>query len=255
MLMRKWAAIWLTIGILGFLPQAGQARMEALVYLSGGGTFTKPVQDLKERRLRQVVPQEHDFSCGAAALGTILHYYYGWPFSELGPMDGMFKHGDLEAIRKQGFSMLDMKKFAQSLGFQVEGYTFEKVETLRTLKIPGIALIDTRSYKHFVVVRQVSGDYVYLADPSWGNRRMRLDEFAKAWNDKVLLLMVGPKVGSPPGLLPLGEELTLPKNLVFRLTEGIAWRALPVDPTTSLLIFNPTRHGGLLPVLPPVLNQ
>lgn len=239
--------------ILCFLPQAGWAG-KTLIYLTGGGTFTKPVQSLKERRMRQVVPQEKDFSCGAAALATILHYYYGWPFSEVGPMHGMFKYGDMKAIRTKGFSMLDMKKFAQSLGMQSEGYTFDKVESLKKLKIPAIALIDTRSYKHFVVIRQVTDDYVYLADPSWGNKHMRLDEFAKAWNDNVLLLMVGPKIGSPPGLLNPAQEVTLHKDLVLRDSEGIAWRALPVDPTTSLLLFTPTVHGQPLPVLPPILT-
>ncbi len=36
------------------------------VRLLGGAVFTKKVDNLKERRMRKVVPQTVDFSCGAA---------------------------------------------------------------------------------------------------------------------------------------------------------------------------------------------
>ena len=42
-----------------------------------------------------------------------------------------------------------------------------------------IVLIDTSNYKHFVVIRRVDSRFVYIADPSWGNRKIPVDDFAK----------------------------------------------------------------------------
>ena len=51
------------------LPTMG-AEMQ--VRLLGGGVIKKKVESIKERRLRQVVPQTLDFSCGAAALASLI---------------------------------------------------------------------------------------------------------------------------------------------------------------------------------------
>ncbi len=244
MKIRRYVAIVLSAACLG-LPARASLAGQALVYLPGGGTFSKEVESFKERRLRQVVPQTYDYSCGAASMATLLHYYYGRSLDERQAIMGMFTEGDKEEIRKRGFSMLDMKRYALGQEFQAEGFKFPDVAALKKLKVPAIVLIDTKSYKHFVVVRQVTDDYVYVADPSWGNRRMTLEDFARAWNNNVALVIVGPVAGEPPGLLSIREDLTSPKGAALRYIEGTAWSALSVDPSRALM-FNTT----LPPVLP-----
>jgi predicted double-glycine peptidase len=244
MKMRRFLTLCLSAMVLSLTPRAGLAG-SALMFLPGGGTLTKRVESFKERRLRQVVPQAYDYSCGAAAVATLLHYYYGRSVNERDAIMGMFTEGDKEEIRQRGFSMLDMKNYALDLHFQAEGFKFPNVETLKKLKVPAIVLIDTRRYKHFVVLRQVVGNYVYLADPSWGNRRMTLEDFAQAWNDNVALVIIGSVWGEPPGLLAAKDELTVSKGEVLRYIEGTNVSVLSTDPSRALL-FNVT----LPPILP-----
>jgi predicted double-glycine peptidase len=167
---------------------------------SEGGVLTKEVKSMKEMRQRQMVPQTRDYSCGAASLATILRFYYGLQTTELETVIGMFKHGNQEDIRKVGFSLFDMKRYANSLKYAAEGYKLAKVEDLQKLTMPVIVLIDTANYKHFVVVRHADDRYVYVADPSWGNRKIPLDEFKEIWNQNIIFAVQGPKVGHPEGL-------------------------------------------------------
>jgi hypothetical protein len=204
------------------------------VRLLGGAVFTKKVDNLKERRLRKVVPQTLDFSCGAAALATIFRYNFGQPLDERAAIIGMFSQGEKEQIRQRGFSMLDMKRFAQSLGYQAEGYKLEKVQELQELKIPVITLINTGRYFHFVVIRLVTDKFVYLSDPSWGNRRMALGDFERGWQ-KVILVVAGPSKGSPEGLYCEADELGLPKDQVLRIGGLLGYR-YSMDPTQTMLI-------------------
>ena len=82
----------------------------------------KSVETLRERRLRQVVHQSVDFSCGAATVATILQYYYGQPVTERDAILGMFSVGDRDEIRQRGFSLLDMKNFTEKLHYKAVGY-------------------------------------------------------------------------------------------------------------------------------------
>src|SRR5580658_2885474 len=77
---------------------------------SAGFVYTAPVTTLKELRFRRVVKQAYDFSCGSAALATLLTYHYNYPVLEDSVLKAMFAEGDKEKIRKEGFSMLDLKK-------------------------------------------------------------------------------------------------------------------------------------------------
>jgi uncharacterized protein len=195
--------------------------------------YPKPVASFKDLRLRQVVRQTADYSCGAATLATILHYYYGTPVTEREAIIGMFNEGDKEKIQQVGFSMLDMKKFAESRNYQGRGYRITNVNDLKELNIPVIALIETNRYKHFVVIRKVTDQYVFLADPSWGNRRMSLKDFEKVWN-QIILAITGPRLATAEGLYAKDYELTLPKYAVIR-TEGMLGPRVQMDPTFAFI--------------------
>ncbi len=147
-----------------------------------------------------MVPQSRDFSCGAAALATVMRYYFGQPMTELDAILGMFKHGDQADIKKRGFSLLDMKRYANNLRYKAAGYKIPEVDVLKKVTIPVIVLIETGSYKHFVVIRRTDDKFVYIADPSWGNRKVPLKEFSKIWDQNIIFAMEGPKKGTPEGL-------------------------------------------------------
>lgn len=145
------------------------------------GDFALPLQSVEDRRFAGVVRQRYDFSCGSAALATLLRYHYDFEVREETAFRGMWFSGDREQIRRAGFSLLDMKRWLASRGLTADGYQVSLDDIART-GIPGIALIAVRDYRHFVVVKGVRGDEVLLGDPSTGLAVMPRDAFLATWN-------------------------------------------------------------------------
>lgn len=224
------------------LVAAGASASDVPVRLnlySEGGVLTKEVKSMKEMRQRQMVPQSRDFSCGAAAMATIMRYYYGQPMTELDAILGMFKHGDQQDIKKRGFSLLDMKRYATSLDYQANGFKVPKIDVLKTLTIPVIVLIETGSYKHFVVIRRVDDTHVYISDPSWGNRKVPRQQFAKMWDQKIIFAVQGPKIGDPEGLYE--EKPTAARRIsIMMVQEPFRQAMIPLDPADSMLFISNT---------------
>jgi predicted double-glycine peptidase len=147
----------------------------------------KQVETFRQQRFRYVVPQRLDFSCGAAALATVFRYYYDDPVEEAEIIRAMLLRGDAQRIRREGFSLLDMKKYAELRGYSTKGFRIE-VEVLERLAIPAIGLVSTRGYAHFVVVKGSRDGMVYVADPALGQRRIRQDEFVKEWSGVIFFI-------------------------------------------------------------------
>lgn len=145
------------------------------------GDYALPVKSMVERRYLTVVRQQYDFSCGSAALATLLRYHYGDPQNEQTIFVGMWKEGDREQIRRLGFSLLDMKRYLNARGITADGYVVTLADIERT-GIPGIALIDMKGYKHFVVIKGVANGQVLVGDPSLGIRLIEEEHFRSMWN-------------------------------------------------------------------------
>ncbi len=152
------------------------------------GDVAVPVHSMAERRFLTVVHQRYDFSCGSAALATLLRFHYGNDASEQSVFMGMWQNGDRAQIRRLGFSLLDMKRYLNSHGVRAEGYVVTLDEVART-RVPGIALIDVRGYRHFVVVKGVEGGKVLVGDPSLGIRLIDTKSFASMWNGILFALV------------------------------------------------------------------
>jgi predicted double-glycine peptidase len=135
-----------------------------------------------------MVPQRTDFSCGAAALATILKYAYGYDVTETQVIAGLFRVSNLKVVEKEGFSLLDLKTYAETLGFRGRGYKID-AKVLDRIRIPVIVLLDIRGYKHFVVLKKAAGDEIYLGDPALGNRVMTRSDFIKSWNGIVFAVI------------------------------------------------------------------
>lgn len=169
----------------------GCASSDLPARFSGGGLpagdYAVPVQTMTERRFAGVVRQRFDFSCGSAALATLLRYHYGYNVGEEQAFRGMWMHGDRAQIRKLGFSLLDMKRWLESRGISADGYRVSDQEVGKA-GVPGIALITVRNYRHFVVVKGMQAGEVLLGDPSGGNVVMPRAEFVAAWNGVYFIL-------------------------------------------------------------------
>lgn len=175
---------------LGFLAamMCGAAQAgEVVAPGPGNAQFDVPLQSMKELRESRVVKQNHDFSCGSAAVATLLTYSYNKPTSEDEAFDAMWAVGDQEHIKQFGFSLLDMQKYLASRGYKAVGYKIS-LDKLRRLHLPAIALIHPDGYNHFVVVRGWRNNAAIVADPARGLRRMTAEDFQDVWNGIVFLI-------------------------------------------------------------------
>ena len=63
------------------------------------------VEPLVVQKNRNVVRQQYDYSCGSAALTTLLDFYLGRNFQERQVMEGLLRFGETERIvERRGFS-------------------------------------------------------------------------------------------------------------------------------------------------------
>jgi predicted double-glycine peptidase len=159
-----------------------------------GPNLAVPVRSILGRRFARTTRQQYDFSCGSAALATLLTYHYGMPTAEEDVLRAMFAQGDAERIRTAGFSLLDMQTYLAARGLRSNGYRLP-LDRLAQAGVPAIALIDTNGYRHFVVVRGVTADRVLLADPNLGTRTMPRVRFEESWNGVLFLIMDHPEIG------------------------------------------------------------
>jgi uncharacterized protein len=181
-----------------------------------GGYITKKVISARELRYKDMVPQKLDFSCGAAAMATVLKYGYDvGEVKEEEITQEMIEKGDQKRIREKGFSLLDLKHYAERHGFRANGYKV-KAEDLPKITIPAIVLLNTKRYLHFVVLKGIVSQQAYFADPALGNRAVPLSDFLETW-DGVLFLVY--KKTDQELSLPLNETLKPPTQNILNLQE------------------------------------
>jgi uncharacterized protein len=204
--------------LLTILPTAcGPVGTTAIPVEIGGGTRVfVPTRSFKDLRDEHIVKQAFDYSCGAAALATLLTYGLDDPMSEQEVIGEMLKalEAEDEALRKkEGFSLLDMQRVVQARGYKAQGFRIAP-EFLDKLQGPVIVFIRPRGYEHFAVLRGVRGQTAYLADPSRGNRREPMYAFLDMWlgdDRKGIIFVVEPEDGPIGDTLLAVEESELPR--------------------------------------------
>jgi predicted double-glycine peptidase len=150
---------------------------------SSGLRIDPPARSMKDLRDANVVKQRFDFSCGAAALATLMRYGFGEDVTEAQILVGLFDlptEAEKRERERTGFSLLDLQRVARARGYNADGFRIEP-DQLSMLGGPVIVFIEPRGYRHFAVLRGVRGDRVYLADPSRGNIRMPMYAFFDSW--------------------------------------------------------------------------
>ena len=163
------------------------------------------VEPLVAQKFRNIVRQAYDYSCGSAALTTVLNFYLGRTLSERQVMEGLLHYGESERIvERRAFSMLDMKRLGTPLGYPSGGFR-ATIDDLKDLDHPAIVPIHHAGFKHFVVLRAIRDGRVFLADPAVGNLSFTLDQFEEKWDDNVLFI-VFPGGDKPLDNLELKEE-------------------------------------------------
>lgn len=208
-------------GALLAVPAHAQETRFVMPSLPGGG-FEVPLATMLDRRFYTVTRQRYDYSCGSAALATLLRYHYGVPVNEEAAFSGMWEKGDQDSIRQNGFSLLDMKRYLEAHSLTADGYRVS-LDQIAETGVPGIALTVTRGYRHFVVIKGVNDRYVLVGDPSRGLIRYTRDEFGKIWDGLFFVITTSREVGqqsfnrqaqwSTVGVAPVGGPQSRPAEL------------------------------------------
>lgn len=146
-----------------------------------------------ENQFRGIVRQAYDYSCGSAALTTVLNGYVGTQLNEQQTMEGLLRYGEYNRIiERRSFSLLDMKRFVAALGFESGGYRGE-FQDLVNQNQPAIVPIHYAGFKHFVVFKAFKDGRVYVADPALGNISFDQVRFNEIWENGTMFLINVPQ--------------------------------------------------------------
>ena len=152
----------------------------------------------KELRQRNIVMQKRDYSCGAAAMATVLRYYWGDDVTEdkiLIVLLATLTPDETKDRFKHGLAISDLRRTAVKMGYQSSIGTMS-LENLAGARLPLIIPLKVEEQDHFVVYRGMAAGRVYLADPIRGNVRPTITEFRQQWQKNAILVVVKP--GEPP---------------------------------------------------------
>lgn len=177
-------AVVLLVTLPGLVPGAAAFDLPG----HAGGSFDLPVHSLKQRQSTGIVHQQYDFSCGSAALALLLTHHYQHPVGEQQVFQAMFEQGDQEKIKREGFSLGDMRRYLKSRGFEADGFE-APLSQLASAGLPAIVLIRDNGYNHFVVIKGIRDGRVLLGDPAMGLRVMPQSQFESIWPTKVLFVI------------------------------------------------------------------
>lgn len=218
----------LLVGMLvaGLFAGSGAAKADTLDLQGIGGQYAMPVTSLKQMRYRATMRQQFDFSCGSAAISTLLTHQYGDAVTEQTVFEGMYATGDQQKIRHEGFSLLDMKRYLASRGYEADGFV-QPLEKLMEAGLPAIVLIAEKGYHHFVVVKGIRDGRILIGDPALGTRAMARGAFEAVWVNRLLFVVHNRQ-----------------QSALFN--DAKDWRAAPIAPLANLA----ERDGILNTVLP-----
>jgi uncharacterized protein len=176
-----------------------------------------PVRSLLEIRRENVIVQQWDVSCGAAALATLLTFQHGDAVDEKTVAQGMLRTTDPLRVRHRGgFSLLDLKRYADSRGFRATAYREAAAADLEQFK-PAIVPVNLTGFPHFVIYRGRVGDSVLIADPGYGNRILPASRFEAAWIDGIAFVVERSDGAAPPNALGVRQnDLTLAAPAALR---------------------------------------
>ncbi len=179
-------------------------------------TYHQPavqVKPLVEGQFRGIVRQQYDYSCGSAALTTLLNGYLGTNVTERETIDGMLRYGEYDRIvDRRSFSLLDMKRYVTALGHDSGGFRGQ-FSDLTSLDKPAIVPIAYAGFKHFVVYQGQRDGRVFVADPALGHLSFSAQHFQEIWDNNTLFVIM------PSATTTLSDRLTTLEDNQMRFIE------------------------------------
>jgi predicted double-glycine peptidase len=145
-------------------------------------TVNVPVKSWTELRNDGVVKQQYDFSCGASSMATVLRHFYNQDVHEQEIVNKVLALKGVGSTPKQltasdfALSFADLAEYAKTRNFKGVGVAMD-IDGLRKLRVPVIIYVKIRKFEHFTVFKGIDDEFVYLADPSFGNMKVKIPKF------------------------------------------------------------------------------
>lgn len=177
---------WLAGALVCLLWSTGFAG--TVLVPGAGGNIAVTVSSFQDQRFSRLYRQQYDFSCGSAALATLLSYHYDRPVTEHEVFTNMLALADQEKVRRDGFSMLDMKRYLELEGYQADGFRMPLAGLREQVRVPVIALVTLGGYRHFVVIKGISEQEVLVGDPARGLKAYSRSEFEEHWDGSAFVI-------------------------------------------------------------------
>lgn len=146
----------------------------------------KEVLSSQVLRFQHVFRQSSAYTCGPAALASLIAFYFGDDATEAEitllaeQSDG--QRGETSGERR-GLSMLALKKAAEIKGYAAVGYrmTWDHVVAFLQRGAAPLLIHLPGPQPHYALLVALYDDFVFVADPSLGETIMHKDELLRKW--------------------------------------------------------------------------
>ena len=176
-------AICTSAGLLWSTAFAGSVMVPGI-----GGDVRVEINSYENRRFDSVMRQQYDFSCGSAAVASLLAFHYEDQVTEHDVFVEMLALADEEKVRKHGFSMLDMKHYLEARGYRADGFRMALSGLREKVRLPMIVLLNIEGFRHFVLIKGISEDEVLVGDPARGLKVYSYAQFSDYWNGTAFII-------------------------------------------------------------------
>jgi ATP-binding cassette subfamily B protein len=124
--------------------------------------------------------QHDETDCGAACLSMVLDYY--------GKSVPIRKIREEACTDTKGTSGFGMVKAAQKYGLSCKAFIADEKEKIKKLPCATVLHIKHKGMEHYVVLKKVNRNKVYLCDPGVGNTVVSFEDFFQQWTGVFFIL-------------------------------------------------------------------
>jgi len=200
-LLRRWVPLWALFIVGMWTGISLNAHAGDALYMLHAGSYMPQerlagVESYRSLRYRGVIGQTTWYTCGPAALATLLTEYYATPATEAEMLtlawESMERSGaDAEA----GITMLALKEALLIKGHDSMGYKVSVAQLVDYFTQGGLPLVlhVTTPQPHYVVGIGMAGNDLIVADPAFGRYLISPADFAvqKGFQGNILVPLPG----------------------------------------------------------------
>ncbi len=128
------------------------------------------------------IRQNDESDCGVACVATIFHLY--------GLDVSIAQIREIAGTDKEGTTAYGINRVAKHFGYDSKVVEISKKDFSHELPFPAIAhIINERNQLHYVVIKKISGEKVYISDPAKGLVKVNKKEFIDAWTGVLIFIV------------------------------------------------------------------